>query len=261
MVAPDGLIWYNDFQQPVFGRLDPRTGETQEWRLPLLRPGFPQGLLEIRLDPKGDVWLPRFFQGCTLTRFNPKTHSFQSWTVSPKYNDDRSRCSHVALETSTDIVWFSDSGNRRMFKLDPSSGRIDEYDSFPNYSVAADAPSIETPGRKSKGHRTYDIAVDSKGNPYFADIAGGTIGEMDGPTGKVTLYPTPTPESGPRRMYMDSSDRLWFWARQHAGLRYRRWRKLSWRRRVKYAADSTTAETQGGKAATDERRSDGSGSA
>src|ERR1700733_8568572 len=51
-----------------------------------------------------------------------------------------------------------------------------------------------------------------------------------------------------------SSDRLWFWAGQYAGLRYRRWRKHSWRRRIKYAAGSSTAEAQAHarKAATDE---------
>ena len=56
-------------------------------------------------------------------------------------------------------------------------------------------------------------------------------------------------------------DRFWFWAGQHAGPRDRRWRRLSWRRRIKYAANSSTAEAQAGKAATDERRSDGSGAA
>jgi streptogramin lyase len=96
-----------------------------------------------------------------------------------------------------------------MFKLNPANGHIDAYPSFPNYAFGKDS-SIETAGQNSHGHRTYGIAVDSHGNGYFADIAGGNIGEVDAGTGRVTLYPTPTPDSGPRRMFMDSQDRLWF---------------------------------------------------
>jgi streptogramin lyase len=97
-----------------------------------------------------------------------------------------------------------------MFKFDPHTGQFTAYDSFPNYTAGKAAASIETAGMKSTGHRTYGIGMDSKGNGYFADIAGGTIGEVDAATGKVTLYPTPTPDSGPRRTFMDKQDRYWF---------------------------------------------------
>jgi virginiamycin B lyase len=208
VVDREGMVWYNDFQRPLFGRLDPHTGETKEWNLPVLKPGFPQGLLTIKLDHDGNPWLPRFFQGCTLTKYDRKTGRFVDWKVSPQYEDKLSRCAHVALGAPDGTVWFSDSGNRRMFRLDPGTGRIDVYESFPDYTAAKGG--IETAGRPSTGHRTYGIAVDSQSNGYFADIAGGTIGQVDAKTGKVTLYPTPTPDSGPRRTFMDSQDRLWF---------------------------------------------------
>ena len=56
----------------------------------------------------------------------------------------------------------------------------------------------------------YGVAVDSKGVGYWADLAGGNVGEMDPRTGKTTLYPTPTLNSGVRRLHMDPEDRLWF---------------------------------------------------
>jgi virginiamycin B lyase len=209
-VGHDGFIWYNDFQRALIGRLDPRTGQTKEWPLPILRPGFPEGLLTIKVDKDGNVWIPRFFQGCTLTRFDTKTEQFTNWTVPRQYNTNESRCAHVALGAPDGTVWMSDSGGRRMFKLDPRTGHFDAYDSFPGYAVDKSSPAIETAGRRSRGHRTYGIGVDSVGNGYFADIAGSTIGEIDFRTGKVTLYPTLTPDSGPRRTYMDSKDRYWF---------------------------------------------------
>jgi streptogramin lyase len=58
-------------------------------------------------------------------------------------------------------------------------------------------------------HRIYSIKADSAGNLYEADIEVGNILKVDGVTGKVTTYPTPTPNSGPRRMHWDSHGRLW----------------------------------------------------
>ncbi len=210
VIGRDGFIWYNDFQRALVGRLDPRNGRTKEWMLPILRPGYPEGLLTIKIDRDGNAWIPRFFQGCTVTRMDTKTEQFTTWTVPAEYNGPEARCAHVALGAPDGTVWMSDSAGRRMFKLDPRTGRFRAYDSFPNYAVDNAAPAIETAGQKSRGHRTYGIGVDSKGNGYFADIAGGTIGEIDAQTGKATLYPTPTPDSGPRRTFMDSQDRYWF---------------------------------------------------
>jgi virginiamycin B lyase len=210
VVGRDGFIWYNDFQRALVGRLDPKTGQTKEWNLPILKPGFPEGLLTIKIDKDGNAWIPRFFQGCTLAKLDTKTEQFTTWTVPAKYNGPESRCAHVALGAPDGTIWMSDSGARRMFKFDPKTGQFQAYDSFPGYTAEKNSPSIETAGRKSKGHRTYGIGVDSKGNGYFADIAGGTIGEVDAKTGHVTLYPTPTPDSGPRRTFMDSQDHFWF---------------------------------------------------
>ena len=38
-VAPDGMVWYSDFGLPYLGRLNPSTGETKEWRIPVAREG------------------------------------------------------------------------------------------------------------------------------------------------------------------------------------------------------------------------------
>jgi len=59
-----------------------------------------------------------------------------------------------------------------------------------------------------------------------------------------------------------SGNWLWFWFMEIPRSRYRRWRRsLSRRKRINYATGASAAEAQAGKAATDERRSDGSGAA
>lgn len=209
-VGHDGFVYYNDFQRPLIGRLDPRTGQTKEWSLTVLRQGYPEGLLTIKIDKNGDAWIPRFFQGCVLVKMDTRTEQLSTWSVPPEYNGKESRCGHVALGASDGTIWMSDSGGRRMFLFDPRTGSFKAFDSFPNYTAGKNASSIETAGRRSTGHRTYGIGVDSKGTGYFADIAGGSIGEIDPHSGEVHLYPTPTPDSGPRRTYMDAGGHYWF---------------------------------------------------
>jgi virginiamycin B lyase len=72
-----GTVWYNDFREPLIGRLDPRTGETKEWTFPLLKPDFPPGTLSIEPGVGGLLWIPRFRQA-GITRFDPRSEKFQT---------------------------------------------------------------------------------------------------------------------------------------------------------------------------------------
>jgi streptogramin lyase len=54
------------------------------------------------------------------------------------------------------------------------------------------------------------VIPDSHNNAYFTDFFQEHIGRVDAKTGNITLYPTPTHHSAPRRGQMDSQDRLWF---------------------------------------------------
>ncbi|HVA63812.1 MAG TPA: hypothetical protein VNF74_08815, partial [Terriglobales bacterium] len=208
ITGPGGYIWYNDFQQDLIGRLDPRTGATKEWQLPPLKPGFPAGQLSLKFGPDGDLWIPRFRKG-GLTRFDPRTQQFTTWAVPPQYNNPRTDTSHVSPCGPNGTIWWPDTENRVMYRLTPSTGKIETFQLFPNYHPTA---TVDVYGHSltPTGHRSYGTACDSKGNIYYADIAGGTIGRISARTGQATLYKTPTLDSGPRRMSMDSHDILWF---------------------------------------------------
>jgi streptogramin lyase len=56
----------------------------------------------------------------------------------------------------------------------------------------------------------YGIKADSQNNLFFMDFSSEYIGRIDAKTGKSGFYKTPTPNSNPRRGYMDPQDRLWF---------------------------------------------------
>ncbi len=205
-----GMVWYNDFREPLIGRLDPRTGETKEWRMPPLKPGFPEGTLSIEFNREGYLWIPRFRQG-GYTRFDPRTEKFQTWLVPPKYNDAHAIQPQVAAAPDG-TAWFPGGESLLIFKVDPETGKVTTYPMYPDYRPDDKSSGIiqfsysATP----TGHSTYGLAADSRSNIYICDIVGGNIGKIDGKTGKVTLYKTPTLNSGPRRVSVDSQDRVWF---------------------------------------------------
>ena len=205
-----GMVWYNDFREPLIGRLDPRTGETKEWRMPPLKPGFPEGTLSIEFNRDGYLWIPRFRQG-GYTRFDPRTEEFKTWLVPPAFNDARAIQPQVAAAPNG-TAWFPGGESLLIFKVDPATGLVSEYPMYPDYHPDEKSSGIiqfaynATPA----GHSTYGLAADSKSNIYICDIVGGNIGKIDGKTGKVTLYKTPTLNSGPRRVSVDSQDRVWF---------------------------------------------------
>ena len=205
-----GMVWYNDFREPLIGRLDPRTGETKEWRMPPLKPGFPEGTLSIEFNRDGYLWIPRFRQG-GYTRFDPRKEEFKTWPVPPAFNDARAIQPQVAAAPDG-TAWFPGGESLLIFKVDPATELVSEYPMYPDYHQDEKSSGIIqfSYNEKPVGHSTYGLAADSKSNIYICDIVGGNIGKIDGKTGKVTLYKTPTLNSGPRRVSVDSQDRVWF---------------------------------------------------
>ena len=77
--------------------------------------------------------------------------------------------------------------------------------------MMADRHFDATPGESPPArHFVYQIVVDSKGTPYGTDFRASSIVRVGPDTGKVTEWPTLTPNSLPRRGRMDRQDRFWF---------------------------------------------------
>ena len=195
----DGNIWYADFGTHVIGMLNPKDGTVTEYPMPLTKPGAPLGSLDLVFDARGDIWLGTMYQG-SLARFDRKTKTFQTWG-SPTYMDrDEARIAMV-MPTYHEVdgqVWI---GGDNEYQVDLKTGEWKTID----YSVGLpkDSPVI-------RQLSSYGVASDSKNNFYGMNLNGTYIIKVDAKTKQVTPYPTPTPNSGPRRGHMDAQDRLWF---------------------------------------------------
>ena len=183
----DGHVWYSDFVENFLGELDPKTGALKEYPIPVLKPGFPTGSLDLEPDADGNLWLAMMFQA-GLARFDMKSRTFQVFPVDGSANDDAMQQSMV-MPRHDDVdgkVWTNDVARHAIMRLDLKTGkyqRIDPFEFLPQ-------------GRE---HAPYGMAADAKNNLYFMDFGDENIGRVDAATGYATIFPTPTPNSRPRR--------------------------------------------------------------
>jgi virginiamycin B lyase len=225
-IDPEGRVWYSDFRNPYIGRLDPGTGKAKEWTLPELKPGFPQWSLALEVDKQGNPWIPRFYQGCAVSMLEVKTEKFHTWNAPAEYNTDRDACSFGSVGANG-MVWISNPYRNMMFEFDPKTGEVRAFDTYPPGTPKYSGPTrlfyVGVDKRFGGGGAhadPYGIAVDSNGDPFACDMGGSAIAVLNHRTGQVTLYPTPTPDSFPRRGSFDAEGRFWFgeWIASQLGM-------------------------------------------
>ena len=194
IVDSQGLAWYASFGEQILGKLDPKTGKVTEYEVPLLKPKMPTGSLAVRFDEDENPWLGMQFQG-GLAKFDRKTEKFQTWSLPTDLNGDHVQINQVSPEHHhiDGKVWLQDAGTYTVLRLDTATGK---FEVFEPYRVPR--PNI------------YDVISDAQNNVYFTVFGRENIGRIDGKTGKIALYQTPTRNSAPRRGMMDLQGRLWF---------------------------------------------------
>jgi virginiamycin B lyase len=194
IVDSEGMAWYASFGEQILGKLDPRTGAVTEYPIPVLKPGFPMGILGMRFDEDENPWLAMQFQG-GIAKFDRKTEKFQTWSLPPDLNGDHVQINQVSpgRHHVDGKVWLQDAGTYRVFRLDVRSGTFEVFEPY----------KIPRPN-------VYDVIPDAGNNGYFLVLGAEDVGRIDAKTGAITIHKTPTPGSGPRRGMMDAQGRLWF---------------------------------------------------
>jgi streptogramin lyase len=198
VLGKDGTPWYSNFGEQTFGKIDPKTGKHTEYPVDELKKGWPTGMLGLRADRDGNMWLGMMYQGA-IAKFDPKSEQFQYWSLPPEMNKDMTQVNMVRPESAhvDGKVWSQNNGFAAVHRLDLASGKIETFEPFKNSTAG-------------ENHNIYDVIPDSQNNIYFTDFAQEHIGRIDAKTGAVMLYKIPTKGSAPRRGMMDAQDRLWF---------------------------------------------------
>jgi len=199
IVDSHGIAWYSNFGEQNIGRLDPSTAKVTEYPVPILKQGFPTGNLGLQFGGDGTIWLGAMNQG-GIAKFDTKTEKFQTWTLPPEWNNDATQVNMVHPERSSvdRKIWLENHGYTMILRMDLASGTFEPFEPFKGAY------------ENGETHNIYDVVPDSRNNAYFTDFEQGQIGRIDAKTGRITFYQTPTPNSRPRRGWMDSDDRFWF---------------------------------------------------
>jgi streptogramin lyase len=198
-----GSPWYPDQSRMFIGRLDPKTGAATEYPFPPLPPGRVGGVADMVVDEDDNVWAamtvperPSSHFGFPA-RFDVRTKNL---TVVPVPSTETGRFgdgSAQFLELAPDGKLWTNSGVD-FYRVDRKTMTVDRhFDATPNDSRAV-------------RHFVYQIVADSNGIPYGTDFPASSIVRVHPETGKVTAWPTLTPNAVPRRGRMDRQDRFWF---------------------------------------------------
>jgi virginiamycin B lyase len=199
VVDAQGMVWYSDYAEGIIGRLDPGTGEVNEWQDPFVKQGYNSGFHDLELDLAGNPWVGRHeYNG--FAKLDKKTGKFTDWTIPQEYANPQARTNFLAF-TRDGQLWIKDATDHKAFLFDPATQRFTGYNQFPDNITFTELGPFH--------HNIYGMNSDSEGNEYGADVNASNIVKIDLKTAKATIFPTPTPNAGPRRMHVDSEDRIW----------------------------------------------------
>jgi len=193
----DGNPWYSDFGSLYVGELDPKTGKVTDVALPMLRPDKPTGTLQIDSDPAGNLWVAMMLQG-GVSRIDPHTKKVDTFPVPKDWLGGRTQESMIAPSYAGvgDTVYTNNQEKHEIYRVDWKTGQ------YTNLGKMKDAKGEAIDG--------YGMLADSHNNLYLLQFQGTAIGRYDAKTHEVKIYPTPTPNSKPRRGRVDQEDKLWF---------------------------------------------------
>ena len=111
----------------------------------------------------------------------------QEWKV--PWAESRPRDPAVAPDGR---IWFVGQVGNYVARLEPGSGHFEKF-VIP------------------EGTNPHNVIVDRAGNAWFAGNANGTIGRIDGKTGKLTSLPMPDPAAkDPHTLIQDRAGDIWF---------------------------------------------------
>jgi virginiamycin B lyase len=150
--------------------------------VPLGRGASPHGVI---IGPDGAPWVTESGSNA-IVRVDPRTRAVKSWPL-PEARG------YTNLNTATfdkrGRIWFT--GQNGVYgRLDPGTGAMQVWD----------AP---------RGRGPYGIATTPDGDVYYASLAGSHIARVNLDSGAATVIEPPTKDQGARRVWSDSTGRIW----------------------------------------------------
>lgn len=178
--AKNGSVWYTAQHLGELGILDPISGRSHH--IGLGEGSAPHGVI---VGPDEAPWITDGGLNA-IVRVDPTTKNVTVFRLPESTGN-------ANLNTATfdhkGILWFTGQGGI-YGRLDPNTGNMEVFE----------AP---------KGQGPYGICTTPDGQVYFVSLAGSYLAQIDLDTGNATVINPPTVDQGARRVWSDSTGRLW----------------------------------------------------
>ncbi|CAM3911346.1 Vgb family protein [Rheinheimera salexigens] len=180
--AADGSIWWAGQWANVIGRIDPKTGEMEEFALPA--GAMPH---TVTVDGTGNIWYTGNKNG-TVGRFAPETGKITEYAMP----DPAAKDPHSAIFDRHGRMWFTLQHSNQVGRLSPATGEI---------------KLISMPTANS---RPYGIKIDGNDNPWVACNGSNCLVKVDATTMAVQEYKLPDVKTKIRRLDFSSDGMVWY---------------------------------------------------
>ena len=178
--AADGSVWYTAQHVGALGKLDPTTGETRH--IPLGAGSSPHGVI---VGPDGAPWITDSGLNA-IVRVDPETEDVN---VFPLPSETGYTNLNTAVFDVNGMLWFTGQGGI-YGRLEPETGDMQVF-------------------KSPRGPGPYGVTTTPDGTVYYASLAGDYVGRVDPATAEATVLEPPTAAQGARRVWSDSTGKVW----------------------------------------------------
>jgi virginiamycin B lyase len=198
VVDRDGMVWFSNFGEQFLSKLDPHTGKVTNFAIPVQKPDYPTGTLDLELDADGNLWLGLMYQ-TGVAKFDRASETFQIYPLPGEWQKEATQQSHLSVAaTKVDgKAWVKNSDGSQVMRLDLANGTYENLGTFRN-------PANNRP------IGIYGIYADQQNDAYILEFPFGGIGKIDAKSGRLAFYPAPSANARARRGRVDDQNRLWF---------------------------------------------------
>jgi virginiamycin B lyase len=198
VVDRNGIVWFSNFGEQFLSKLDPRTGELTDFAIPIQKPSYPTGTLDLELDEDGNLWVGLMYQ-TGVAKFDRTTETFRIYPLPPDWQKEATQQSHLSVAASKvdGKAWVKNSDGSQVMRLDLARGDYENLGTFRD-------------PRNNRPIGIYGIYADQQNNAYILEFPFGGIGKIDAKTMHLSFYPTPSANARARRGRVDGQNRLWF---------------------------------------------------
>lgn len=178
--GPEGQIWYTAQRQGALGIVDIATGSVRQ--VPLGDKSAPHGVV---LGPDGMAWITDGGQNA-IVRYDPRTEAIDVWALPED-------AGYTNLNTGAfdrdGVHWFTGQNGI--------------------YGKVAASDGVVTVWKDPKGRGPYGIDDTPGGDIWYSSLAGSHLAKIDRASGELTVIDSPDPGAGLRRVWADSTGKLW----------------------------------------------------